>query len=61
MANSLLSLLHLFLSRHLDPEIKPLAKTTTRIVFKDYSGRFGDATLAASLITVRLRLAAPPL
>lgn len=49
-----------FLSRHLDPEIKPLAKTTTQIVFKDYSGRFGDATLAASLITVRLRLAAPP-
>lgn len=49
-----------FLSRHLDPEIKPLANSATKIVFRDYAGRFGDVTLAGSVITVRLHLAEPP-
>jgi len=49
-----------FLSRHLDPEIKPLAETATKIVFKDYAGGFGDVTLAGSVITVRFHLAEPP-
>jgi hypothetical protein len=48
------------LLRRLDPEITLLARSATRIVFKDYSGRFGDATLEGSLLTLRLRLAAPP-
>jgi hypothetical protein len=48
------------LAEHLDPEIKPLVRTETRLVFRDYDGTFGAASLAASRLELRLRLRQQP-
>jgi hypothetical protein len=48
------------LQANLDPEIRPLAITSSRLVFRDYSGTYGEAVLAGSRIELRLGLAAQP-
>jgi hypothetical protein len=48
------------LQANLDPEIKPLARTPTRLVFRDYSSKFGEVVLNGEQIELRLGLAAQP-
>ena len=48
------------LTDNLDPEIKPLACTETRLIFRDYDGTFGTASLKASRLELRLRLRQQP-
>ncbi|OFV80387.1 MAG: hypothetical protein A2Y78_04690 [Acidobacteria bacterium RBG_13_68_16] len=48
------------LTDNLDSEIKPLARTETRLVFRDYDGTFGTASLGASRLELRLRLRQEP-
>jgi hypothetical protein len=43
---------------HLDREIQPLSRTASRLVFRDYSGRFGEVLLDGARIELRLGLAA---
>lgn len=45
---------------HLDPEIRPLARSDERLVFRDYSGTFGEVALSGAGIELRLGLAARP-
>lgn len=45
---------------HLDPEIRPLSRTGSRLVFRDYSGTFGEVDLDGARIDLRLGLAARP-
>ncbi len=44
----------------LDPEIVPLRSDAARLVFRDYDGSFGAATVAGSRLEIRLRLKRPP-
>lgn len=48
------------LTENLDPEIKPLARTGTRLVFCDYDGTFGAASLSGSRLEITLRLRQQP-
>ena len=48
------------LADNLDPEIKPVASTETRLVFRDYDGTFGTASLMGSRLELRLRLRQEP-
>lgn len=45
---------------HLDPEIRPLARSDERLVFRDYSGTFGEVALSGARIELRLGLAERP-
>jgi hypothetical protein len=45
---------------HLDPEIVPLARTPVRLVFRDYSSKYGEAVLDGDRIELRLGLTAQP-
>jgi len=44
----------------LDPEIKPLQTTQRRLVFRDYDGTFGVASLAGARLEIRLHLREQP-
>jgi hypothetical protein len=48
------------LTDHLDDEIKALAQTETRLVFRDYDGTFGTVSLLADRLELRLRLRQQP-
>ncbi len=48
------------LQANLDPEIKPLTRTASRLVFRDYSGTYGEAVLSESRIELRLGLVERP-
>ena len=48
------------LQANLDPEIKPLAKTPSRLVFRDYSGKYGEVALNDARIELLLGLAERP-
>ena len=48
------------LTDKLDPEIKPLAARAARLVFRDYDGTFGTASLAGSRLEIRLHLQHQP-
>ena len=48
------------LADNLDPEIKPLERTAIRLVFRDYDGTFGTASLMGSRLELRLRLRHQP-
>jgi hypothetical protein len=48
------------LTDELDPEIKPLAARAARLVFRDYDGTFGTASLAGSRLEIRLHLQQQP-
>jgi hypothetical protein len=45
---------------HLDPEIQPLSRTDSRLVFRDYSGTFGEVDLDGARIDLRLGLPGRP-
>jgi hypothetical protein len=45
---------------HLDPEIRPLSRTDSRLVFRDYSGDHGEALLDGARIELSLGLAGRP-
>jgi len=45
---------------HLDREIRPLSRTASRLVFRDYSGTYGEAVLDGTRIGLRLGLAEQP-
>lgn len=45
---------------NLDPEIEPLERTPARVVFRDYSGRYGEMVLGGARIELRLSLAERP-
>jgi hypothetical protein len=48
------------LQGNLDPEIVPLARTPIRLVFRDYSKKFGEVVLNGERIELRLGLATQP-
>lgn len=48
------------LTDKLDPEIKPLAARAARLVFRDYDGTFGVASLSAARLEIQLRLQTQP-
>jgi hypothetical protein len=45
---------------HLDREIRPLSRTASRLVFRDYSGTYGEVLLDGARIELRLGLAERP-
>jgi len=45
---------------HLDREIRPLSRTVSRLVFRDYSGTYGEILLDETRIELRLGLAERP-
>ena len=45
---------------HLDREIRPLSQTASRLVFRDYSGTYGEVLLDGARIELRLGLAEKP-
>jgi len=45
---------------HLDREIRPLSSTASRLVFRDYSGTYGEVLLDEARIELRLGLAERP-
>jgi len=45
---------------HLDPEIRPLSRTALRLVFRDYSGTYGEVLLDEARIELRLGLSDRP-
>jgi hypothetical protein len=45
---------------HLDPEIRPLSQTASRLVFRDYSGAYGEVLVDGARIELRLGLAGRP-
>ncbi len=45
---------------NLDREIRPLARTASRLVFRDYSGAYGEALLDGARIELKLGLAREP-
>jgi hypothetical protein len=45
---------------HLDREIRPLSRTASRLVFRDYSGTYGEVLLDEARIELRLGLAGRP-
>jgi len=48
------------LTDKLDPEIEPLAARAARLVFRDYDGTFGTASLAGPRLEITLRLRRQP-
>ena len=48
------------LTENLDSEIKPLTRTGTRLVFRDYDGTFGTVSLVADRLELRLRMRQQP-
>lgn len=48
------------LQAHLDPEIVPLTRAASRLVFRDYAGKFGDVRLAGPRLELTLGLASRP-
>ena len=48
------------IAKHLDSEIKPLASSATRLVFRDYSGRYGIVAVENTMLTLTLGLAHQP-
>ena len=48
------------LATHLDPYLEVLVRDTRRVVFKDYTGRYGRILLDARRIDIRLHLDEPP-
>jgi hypothetical protein len=48
------------LQANLDPEVKPLTRTASRLVFRDYSGTYGEVVLSESRIELRLGFAERP-
>jgi len=48
------------LQTNLDSYLKPVTKTGTSLVFKDYENKFGVVTLSGARLEVRLHLAKPP-
>ncbi len=44
----------------LDPGITPITRTPSRLVFRDYAGRYGDISLKEARIELRLGLAERP-
>jgi hypothetical protein len=48
------------LTARLDPEIKPLTRGGGRLVFRDYDGTFGTASLAGDRLEIWLRLQTQP-
>jgi hypothetical protein len=45
---------------HLDPEIRPLSRTASRLVFRDYAATYGEVLLDEARIELRLGLADRP-
>ena len=45
---------------HLDREIRPLSRTASRLLFRDYSGTYGEVLLDGTRIQLRLGLAERP-
>jgi len=45
---------------HLDREIRPLSRTLSRLVFRDYSGTYGEVLLDEARIELKLGLAERP-
>ena len=45
---------------HLDREIRPLSRTVSRLVFRDYSGTYGQVLVDGARIELRLGLAERP-
>jgi hypothetical protein len=45
---------------HLDREIRPLSRTASRLVFRDYSGTYGEVLLDEARIRLRLGLGERP-
>jgi hypothetical protein len=48
------------LAANLDPEIDALARTDTRLVFRDYDGTFGTASVAGDHLEIQLHLQRQP-
>jgi hypothetical protein len=48
------------LTRHLDTYLKPVTKTSSKLVFQDFEKKYGVATVAGKRLEIRLRLTQPP-
>lgn len=49
-----------YLTNHLDTYLKPMTKTSSKLVFQDFEKKFGIATVAGKRLEIRLRLTQPP-
>jgi hypothetical protein len=45
---------------NLDREIRPIERTASRLVFRDYSGAYGEVLLDGARIVLKLGLAREP-
>jgi hypothetical protein len=45
---------------HLDPQIRPLSHGDARLVFRDYSGAYGEVVADGDRVELRLGLAERP-
>lgn len=49
-----------FLASRLDTYLKPVTKTSSKLVFQDFEKKYGVATVTGKRLEIRLRLAKPP-